>query len=59
LAKYASDVILGNYINNIVIDIGITPNGPKIIELNSISTSGWYTGMDINALLAAITRNCL
>lgn len=37
--------------NGIVIDIVNTPNGLKLIELNALSTSGWYRGMDVDRLL--------
>lgn len=37
--------------NGIVVDIVNTPNGLKLIELNALSTSGWYRGMDVDRLL--------
>ena len=33
-----------------MIDIVNTPNGLKLIELNALSTSGWYRGMDVERL---------
>lgn len=37
-----------------VCDIAITPTGPKIVELNAISTSGWYLA-DIPKLSQALS----
>lgn len=37
-----------------VIDIAMTNDGPKVIELNGVSTSGWYQGMDAEKLLTTI-----
>jgi hypothetical protein len=37
--------------NALVADFVETPEGPKLVELNAVSTSGWYKGMDYNALI--------
>lgn len=43
--------------DGIVIDIVNTPDGFKVVELNAISTSGWYHGMDVEKLLSRIQEN--
>lgn len=35
-------------------DFAIVDDGPKLVELNAISTSGWYGGLDIAALIQAL-----
>ena len=40
--------------DSLVVDIAETPEGPKVVEFNALSTSGWYPGLDLRALLAAM-----
>lgn len=37
--------------NALVADFIDTPEGPKLVELNAVSTSGWYRGMDYHSLI--------
>ena len=46
--------LLEGYEDSLVIDMAETECGAKIIELNGLTTSGFYDGMDIAALLSAI-----
>lgn len=55
LVEDAADFI-SIYENALVIDACYHSGVPKIIELNAISTSGWYEGVDINKLLSEITK---
>lgn len=42
--------------DNIVLDLGISDGRPVLIEPNAVSTSGWYPGMDLHALISAALR---
>lgn len=35
-------------------DFVITGDGPRLVELNAMSTSGWYEGLDLRALFSAL-----
>ncbi|MBO9428365.1 ATP-grasp domain-containing protein [Sulfitobacter sp. R18_1] len=45
---------LDGYEDSLVIDMADTPNGAKIVELNGLTTSGFYDGMDVTALLSSL-----
>lgn len=47
---------LEGYEDSLVIDMASTPDGNKVIELNGLSTSGFYSGMDIEKLLDALPK---
>lgn len=38
----------------LVLDVVRSEKGPRVVELNPLSTSGFYPGMDLEALLAAL-----
>ena len=38
--------------NALVIDMVMYEDQPKLVELNAVSTSGWYKGMDYHALIS-------
>lgn len=38
----------------VVMDVALTDDGPRIVELNPLSTSGFYPGMDLGTLLEAL-----
>ena len=40
--------------HNFVADFCLLDGKPKLIELNAMATSGWYDGMDIDALTSAL-----
>lgn len=45
------------YIGNMwVIDIGYFHNKPFLIEVNAVSTSGWYSGLNVEKLFNAILK---
>jgi hypothetical protein len=47
------------YVGNMwVIDIGYYFNKPYLIEVNAVSTSGWYTGLDVEKLFNKINDYC-
>jgi len=43
-----------HYTSNFVADFCLLDGKPKLIELNVMATSGWYDGMDIDALTSAL-----
>jgi hypothetical protein len=45
---------LDGYEDSLVIDMVETPNGSKIVELNGLTTSGFYEGMNVENLLKAL-----
>lgn len=38
----------------LVLDVVMSDSGPRVVELNPLSTSGFYPGMDLKALLTAL-----
>lgn len=42
--------------NALVADIVETPDGPKVVELNAVSTSGWYKGLDSLKLVESLAN---
>lgn len=40
-----------------VADVGMTDKGPRLIELNAVSTSGWYAGMCMRSLVISLMRS--
>jgi hypothetical protein len=40
--------------DSFVIDLVKTPGGIKVVEINGLSTSGFYEGMDLDALLGSL-----
>ena len=42
-----------------VIDVATTEDGPKVIEVNAVPTSGWYNGMDTNKLLKKLVETMI
>lgn len=49
--------VLEQHCANFVADFVVLNGAAKLVELNAISTSGWYRGMDPAALLAAVLRD--
>jgi len=38
-----------------ICDVVVTPKGPRVVELNSMSSSGWY-GLDLSKLIPALNH---
>lgn len=51
-----SALYLQEYNDCFVIDIALFGGKPKVIEINCVSTSGWYEGMDVTALFQSISN---
>lgn len=48
---------LAHHCQNFVADFVVLNGAPRLVELNAISTSGWYRGMDPTQLIAAMLRD--
>lgn len=48
---------LEHHCQNFVADLVLLNGEPRLVELNAISTSGWYEGMDPAQLIAAMLRD--